>query len=296
SMFGFQRTGDNLWAAGDQMARGFLLGATAGRTTLTGEGLQHADGHSQLLAATNPAVVAYDPAWAFEISHIVQDGLQRMYGETPEDVFYYLTLYNEPYQQPPEPEDLDVEALLRGLYRYRPAPEGDGPRAQILASGVILPEALRAQEMLAEEWGVLADVWSATSWSRLRREAEKADRHNLLHPEAEPQVPHVTRALQQAEGPVVAVSDWMRAVPDLIRPWVPKDMVSLGTDGFGFSDTRPAARRVLLVDAEAAVVATLSALARAGRVDRSTVASAVARYRLDDPQAAAGQAGDPEGS
>ncbi|WP_277675666.1 pyruvate dehydrogenase (acetyl-transferring), homodimeric type [Saccharopolyspora rectivirgula] len=296
SMFGFQRTGDNLWAAGDQMARGFLLGATAGRTTLTGEGLQHADGHSQLLAATNPAVVAYDPAWAFEISHIVQDGLQRMYGENPEDVFYYLTLYNEPYQQPPEPEDLDVEALLRGLYRYRPAPEGDGPRAQILASGVILPEALRAQEMLAEEWGVLADVWSATSWSRLRREAEEADRHNLLHPEAEPQVPHVTRALQQAEGPVVAVSDWMRAVPDLIRPWVPKDMVSLGTDGFGFSDTRPAARRVLLVDAEAAVVATLSALARAGRVDRSTVASAVARYRLDDPQAAAGQAGDPEGS
>src|SRR5690606_12565431 len=133
---------DNLWAAGDQMARGFLLGATAGRTTLTGEGLQHADGHSQLLAATNPAVVAYDPAWAFEISHIVQDGLQRMYGENPEDVFYYLTLYNEPYQQPPEPEDLDVEALLRGLYRYRPAPEGDGPRAQILASGVILPEAL----------------------------------------------------------------------------------------------------------------------------------------------------------
>ncbi|MBB5152894.1 pyruvate dehydrogenase (acetyl-transferring), homodimeric type [Saccharopolyspora phatthalungensis] len=293
SMFGFQRTGDSFWAAADQMARGFVLGATAGRTTLTGEGLQHADGHSQLLAATNPAVVAYDPAWAFEVAHIAKDGLRRMFGEDAENVFFYLTVYNEPYQQPAEPADLDVDGLLRGLYRYQTAPGGSGPRAQILSSGVIMPLALKAQRMLAEEWGVQADVWSATSWSQLRREAEAADRHNLLHPEAEPQVPHVTRVLSQADGPVVAVSDWMRAVPDLIRPWVPGDMVSLGADGFGFSDTRPAARRVFLVDAESTVVATLAALARAGQVDKSTVVEATRRYRLDDVQAAGPQTSDP---
>ncbi|MGP4016485.1 pyruvate dehydrogenase (acetyl-transferring), homodimeric type [Saccharopolyspora sp. 5N708] len=293
SMFGFQRTGDSFWAAADQMARGFVLGATAGRTTLTGEGLQHADGHSQLIAATNPAVIAYDPAWAFEVAHIVKDGLRRMYGEDAENVFYYLTVYNEPYQQPAEPDDLDVAGLLRGLYRYQAAPGGTGPRARILASGVIMPLALRAQQMLADEWGVRADVWSATSWSQLRREAEAADRHNLLHPESEPQVPYVTRALAEAAGPVVAVSDWMRAVPDLIRPWVPGDMVSLGADGFGFSDTRPAARRVFLVDAESTVVATLAALARAGEVDKSTVVEATRRYRLDDVQAAGPQTSDP---
>lgn len=293
SMFGFQRTGDSFWAAADQMARGFVLGATAGRTTLTGEGLQHADGHSQLLAATNPAVVAYDPAWAFEVAHIVKDGLRRMFGEDAENVFYYLTVYNEPYQQPAEPEDLDVEGLLRGLYRYQAAPGASGPRAQIISSGVIMPLALKAQQMLAEEWGVRADVWSATSWSQLRREAETADRHNLLHPEAEPQVPHVTRVLSQADGPVVAVSDWMRAVPDLIRPWVPGDMISLGADGFGFSDTRPAARRVFLVDAESTVVATLAALARTGQVDKSKVVEATRRYRLDDVKAAGPQTSDP---
>ncbi|MEV0057372.1 pyruvate dehydrogenase (acetyl-transferring), homodimeric type [Saccharopolyspora shandongensis] len=293
SMFGFQRTGDSFWAAADQMARGFVLGATAGRTTLTGEGLQHADGHSQLIAATNPAVVAYDPAWSFEVAHIVKDGLRRMFGENPEDVFYYLTIYNEPYQQPAEPADLDVDGLLRGLYRYQAAPGGSGPRAQILSSGVIMPLALKAQQMLAEEWGVQADVWSATSWSQLRREAEAADRHNLLHPEAEPQVPHVTRALADAAGPVVAVSDWMRAVPDLIRSWVPGDMVSLGADGFGFSDTRPAARRVFLVDAESTVVATLAALARTGQVDKAKVIEATRRYRLDDVQAAGPQTSDP---
>ncbi|MBE9374628.1 pyruvate dehydrogenase (acetyl-transferring), homodimeric type [Saccharopolyspora sp. HNM0983] len=293
SMFGFQRTGDGIWAAADQMARGFMLGATAGRTTLTGEGLQHADGHSQLLAATNPAVVAYDPAWAFEVAHIVQDGLRRMYGEDPEDVFYYLTVYNEPYQQEPEPEGLDVDGLLRGLYRFRPAPGRDGPRAQIAASGVIMPLALQAQRMLAEEWGVQADVWSVTSWSELRREAEAADRRNLLDPEAEPEVPYVTRALRDAEGPLVAVSDWMRAVPDLIRPWVPGEMASLGTDGFGFSDTRPAARRVFLVDAESTVVAVLSALARSGQVAAGTAAEAARKYRINDVRAAGPQTSDP---
>ncbi|HEY6424217.1 MAG TPA: pyruvate dehydrogenase (acetyl-transferring), homodimeric type, partial [Pseudonocardiaceae bacterium] len=295
SMFGFQRTGDGLWAAGDQMTRGFLLGATAGRTTLVGEGLQHNDGHSMLLAASNPAVVAYDPAWGFEIAHIVRDGLRRMYGDgttSDPNVFYYLTIYNEAHRQPPEPTDLDVEALLRGLYRYAPAPApGSGnPKVQLAASGVALPWALRAQEMLAQEWGVQADVWSATSWTELRREAVEIDRHNLLHPEAEPRVPHVTRVLDGAAGPLVAVSDWMRAVPDLIRPWVPLDLVTLGTDGFGFSDTRPAARRHFLVDAESITVAALAALTRRGEVDRSTVADAAQRYRIDDPQAARPQA------
>jgi pyruvate dehydrogenase E1 component len=290
SMFGFQRTGDGFWAAGDQMARGFLLGATAGRTTLVGEGLQHNDGHSLLLAASNPAVVAYDPAWGYEIAHIVRDGLRRMYGEgDPRDpnVFYYLTLYNEPYQQPPEPDDLDVEALLRGLYHYAGPlrPESAGPRVQLAASGVALRWALRAQHILDHEWDVQADVWSATSWTELRREAVEVDRHNLLHPEAEPRVPHVTRVLRTAAGPLIAVSDWMRAVPDLIRPWVPLDLVTLGTDGFGFSDTRSAARRHFLVDAESITVAALAALARRGEIDRSAVADAAQRYRIDDPQA-----------
>lgn len=293
SMFGFQRTGDGLWAAADQMARGFVLGATAGRTTLTGEGLQHNDGHSLLLAHTNPAVVAYDPAWAYEIGHIVKDGLRRMYGENPEDVFYYITVYNEPYLQPAEPENLDVEGLLRGLYRYKPAEGSSGPRVQLLASGVAMPWALKAQQMLAEEWGVQADVWSATSWGELRREAVECERYNLLHPEAEPRVPYVTQVLGDQPGPVVAVSDWMRAVPDLIRPYVPKDMITLGTDGFGFSDTRPAARRHFLVDAESITVAALSALARQGEVERSTVAEAARRYRIDDVQAAGPQTSDP---
>ncbi|ASU78013.1 pyruvate dehydrogenase (acetyl-transferring), homodimeric type [Actinopolyspora erythraea] len=289
SMFGFQRTGDGLWAAGDQMARGFLLGATAGRTTLVGEGLQHADGHSQLLAATNPGVVSYDPAWAFEIAHIVRDGLRRMYGEQPENVFYYLTVYNEPYQQPAEPEGIDVDGLLRGLYRYKRADGEQGPRAQLLTSGVAMPEVLRAQRLLGTEWGVSADVWSATSWTELRREAEAVDRDNLLHPDAERREPYVTRVLRPESGPVVAVSDWMRAVPDLIRPWVPGEMTTLGADGFGFSDTRPAARRVFLVDAESTVVATLAALARRGEIDESRVTEATARYRLDDVQAAGPQ-------
>ncbi len=298
SMFGFQRTGDGLWAAADQMARGFLLGATAGRTTLTGEGLQHADGHSLLLAASNPAVVAYDPTWGFEISHIVRDGLRRMYGDTGpdgagENVFYYLTVYNEPYPQPAEPADLDVAGLLRGLYRYALAPGTQGPRVQLAASGVALPWALQAQEMLAADWGVQADVWSATSWSELRREAVETDRRNLLNPSSAPRVSYVTRVLEDAAGPLVAVSDWTRAVPDLIRPWVPVDMVTLGADGFGFSDTRPAARRYFLVDAESITVGALAALARRGEVDASAVTDAAHRYRIDDPAAAGPQTSDP---
>ncbi|KAA9165840.1 pyruvate dehydrogenase (acetyl-transferring), homodimeric type [Amycolatopsis acidicola] len=297
SMFGFQRTGDGLYAAADQMARGFVLGATAGRTTLTGEGLQHADGHSLLLAATNPAVVAYDPAWSFEIAHIVKEGLRRMYGEggpdgNGENIFYYVTIYNEPYQQPAEPDNVDVAGLLKGLYRYAEAPGGGGPEAQILVSGVTMPDALKAQKLLAEEWGVRAAVWSATSWGELRREAVEVDRENLLNPEADPRVPYVTQALQGQAGPVVAVSDWMRAVPDMIRPWVPADMVTLGTDGFGFSDTRPAARRHFLVDAESITVATLTALARRGEVEQSKVVEATKKYRIHDVSAAGPQLSD----
>ncbi|MFD8498122.1 pyruvate dehydrogenase (acetyl-transferring), homodimeric type [Amycolatopsis sp. NPDC059657] len=297
SMFGFQRTGDGIYAAADQMARGFILGATAGRTTLTGEGLQHADGHSLLLAATNPAIVAYDASFSFEIAHIVRDGLHRMYGDTGpdgngENVMYYMTIYNEPYQQPAEPANLDVDGLLKGLYRYAEAPAGSGPEAQILVSGVTMPDALKARKLLEDEWGVRAAVWSATSWTELRREAVAIDHDNLLYPGSEARVPYVTQALSGTEGPVVAVSDWMRAVPDLIRPWVPNDMLTLGTDGFGFSDTRPAARRKFLVDAQSIVVGTLSALAKQGKVDQSKVVEAAQKYRIDDVSAAGPQTSD----
>jgi pyruvate dehydrogenase E1 component len=296
SMFGFQRTGDSFWAAGDQMTRGFLLGATAGRTTLNGEGLQHEDGHSLLLAATNPAVVTYDPAFSYEVAHITQDALRRMYGEDPgaplgghrsPDVMYYLTVYNEPYAQPAEPEGLDVPGLLAGMYRYAEGPQVDGGRkAQVLASGVAVPWALRAQELLANDWGVSADVWSVTSWTELRREALEADEWNLLHPGEEPRVPFVTQRLQDAEGPVVAVSDWMKAVPDLIAPFVPGGLATLGTDGFGLSDTRPALRRHFHVDAEAVVIRTLAGLAQRGDIDRDVVRQAVEKYQEQDEQKA----------
>ncbi|QSB13314.1 pyruvate dehydrogenase (acetyl-transferring), homodimeric type [Natronosporangium hydrolyticum] len=285
SMFGFQRTADALWAAADQLVRGFMLGATAGRTTLNGEGLQHEDGHSLLLAATNPAVVTYDPAFSYEIAHIVEDGLRRMYGEEQENIFYYLTVYNEPVPQPPQPDDLDVAGLLQGLYKCRPA-EVSGPRAQLLASGTGMQWALRAQELLAQDWGVAADVWSATSWTELRREAVDCEEHNLLHPDAEARTPYVTRALSDAPGPKVAVSDFMQAVPDLIARWVPGSYTSLGTDGFGLSDTRGALRRHFHVDAESVVVATLRQLALAGEVPATVAAEAAAKYAIGDVTAA----------
>jgi len=280
SMFGFQRTGDAAWAFSDQLGRGFLLGATAGRTTLNGEGLQHEDGHSLLLAATNPACVAYDPAFGFEVAHIVRDGLRRMYGDAAEEVWYYLTVYNEPYPQPPEPEGLDVEGLLRGLYRYAHA---EGSRAQVLASGVAVTWALRAQQLLAEDWGVAVDVWSAPSWTELRRDALACEQWNRTHPGEPPRTPYVTTALQQATGPFVAVSDWMRAVPDQIQSWVPGRWTSLGTDGFGCSDTRFALRRHFGVDAESIAVAVLAELAATGGVHPSVPVEAARRYRLDDP-------------
>jgi pyruvate dehydrogenase E1 component len=287
SMFGFQRTADSFWAAADQMARGFVLGATAGRTTLNGEGLQHEDGHSPLIAATNPAVIWYDPAWSYEIGHIVKAGLERMYGEVGPDVdpnvFYYLTVYNEPYLQPAEPEDLDVEGLLKGMYRYAPAPEqADGARrAQILASGVAMRWALEAQRRLAEEWGVAADVWSVTSWTQLSRDARECDEYRMLHPDSDC-TPYVTARLAEAPGPVVAVSDYMRAVQDQIAQYIPGDFSSLGTDGFGHSDTRAALRRFFKVDAESIVVAVLRSLARRGEIGWDVVSRALGEYRLHD--------------
>ncbi|MQY11120.1 Pyruvate dehydrogenase E1 component [Streptomyces sp. RB5] len=278
SMFGWQRTADQMWQLADQLGRGFIVGATAGRTTLTGEGLQHADGHSQLIAATNPASLNYDPAFAYEIAVIVKDGLRRMYGENPENVFYYLTVYNEPKPQPAMPEGVE-EGILKGLYRFKTSELSDpeAPRTQLLASGTAIHWALDAQRMLAEEWGVAADVWSATSWSELRRDALSSDAAQLR---GEDRVPYVTRALEGARGPVLAVSDWMRQVPDQIAQWVPGDYTSLGTDGFGISDTRDAARRYFGVDAQSVVVATLAQLARRGEVKHSTVAEAAARYGL----------------
>jgi pyruvate dehydrogenase E1 component len=284
SMFGFQRTGDAFWAAGDQMCRGFVLGATAGRTTLNGEGLQHEDGHSLLLASTNPAAVSYDPAFAFEVGHIVRDGLNRMYGENSENVFYYMTVYNEPYQQPAAPDNLDVDGLLKGMYLYSPAKSGK-KRIQLLASGVSMNWALKAQQMLADDWNVAADVWSVTSWNELRRDGLTVDRHNLLNPDNQKEA-YVTKKLKGTSGPVVAVSDFMRAVQEQIAPWVPNKFYALGTDGFGLSDTRGALRRHFKVDAESITVAALSQLAEAGEVKAKVVREALDKYKLDDISAA----------
>ncbi|MEU3710107.1 pyruvate dehydrogenase (acetyl-transferring), homodimeric type [Streptomyces catenulae] len=279
SMFGWQRTADQFWALADQLGRGFVIGATAGRTTMTGEGLQHADGHSHLIASTNPAALSYDPAFAYEVAVIVKEGLRRMYGPDAEDVFYYLTVYNETKVQPAMPAGLDEAAILRGLYRFQEAaaPATDAPRLQLLASGTAIHWALDAQRLLAEDWGVAADVWSAPSWTELRREALECDAARL---DGADRVPYVTRALQGAPGPVVAVSDWMRAVPDQIAPWVEQDWTSIGTDGFGLSDTRDAARRHFGVDPQSVTVQALAALARRGDVAPETVKEAKARYGL----------------
>jgi pyruvate dehydrogenase E1 component len=293
SMFGFQRTGDAFWAAADQLARGFVMGATAGRTTLNGEGLQHEDGHSHLLASTNPAVVSYDPAFAYEVGHIFKDGLRRMYGENSENIYYYITVYNEPYLHPEEPANLDVAGLLKGIYLFRSGERQRKKNAQILASGVAVNWALKAQELLQKDWGVSADVWSVTSWNELRRDGLEVDRHNMLHPSSK-RTAHITDRLKGASGPVIAVSDYMRSVQDQIAPWVEQEFVSLGTDGFGLSDTRGALRRHFKVDAESIVVTTLAQLAKSGEVKESVVQEALTKYRLDDISAA--DPGNTEGS
>lgn len=283
SMFGFQRTADSIWAAGDQMSRGFLLGATAGRTTLTGEGLQHMDGHSQLLAATNPSVVSFDPAFAYEIAYIVCDGIDRMYGpERGEDVIYYLTIYNEPTSQPAVPEDLDVEGLLGGIYRFRKA-EGD-KHVNLLASGIGMQEALRAADIL-EDYGVASSIYSVTSWNELARDGHERDTERLHNPAEEVEDAFVTRQLSDTDGPFIAVTDFQRAVPEQIRKWVPGDYTVLGTDGYGFSDTRPAARRYFNSDGESVAVAALAALARAGKLDKSVAQEAAEELQITDPTA-----------
>jgi len=293
SMFGFQRTGDAFWAAADQLVRGFVVGATAGRTTLNGEGLQHEDGHSPLLASTNPAVVAYDPAFAFELGHIVKDGLRRMYGENSENIYYYVTVYNEPYVHPAEPENLDVDGLLKGIYLYSPAAKSRKKSAQILASGVGVNWALKAQQLLADDWGVKASVWSVTSWNELRRDGLETDRHNLLNPKDKRRA-YISKKLDGHKGPVIAVSDYMRSVQDQVAPWVDAPFYSLGTDGFGLSDTRGALRRHFKVDAESIAVAVLQQLSNQGDIRANVVTKAMEKYRIDDISAA--DAGNTEGS
>jgi pyruvate dehydrogenase E1 component len=282
SMFGFQRVGDLVWAAADQRTRGFLLGATAGRTTLNGEGLQHEDGHSHVLASVVPNLLAYDPAFAYEIAVIVREGLKRMYTRR-EDVFYYITLYNENYPMPPMPAGAE-EGILKGLYKFRPAPQGDGgdrPRVHLFGSGSLMPEALRAQGILADRFGIAADLWSAPSYKELRREALEAERWNMLHPDQEPRKPYIVGLFEGDAAPIVAVSDYMRLVADQIAPWLPGQLCSLGTDGFGRSDTREALRRFFEVDAECVVVAALHQLARRGKIDRTVVRRAIAELGVD---------------
>ncbi len=280
SMFGFQRVGDLIWAYGDQRGRGFLLGATAGRTTLEGEGLQHCDGQSQLLASAHPNCRAYDPAFAYEMGVIVRDGIERMYGAEPEDCFYYLTLYNENYPMPAMPEGSE-EGILRGLYRFADAPGAAAHHAQILASGTAMLAALDAQRILLDEFGVAADVWSATSYKLLREEALSTERWNRLHPTEPARVPYVSEQLAASEGPIVAVTDFMKAVPDQVARFAPRPFVALGTDGYGFSDTRAALRRHFEVDAPSIVIAVLQSLADTEAIKGEVVQEAIARFDID---------------
>ncbi|MDF1596539.1 MAG: pyruvate dehydrogenase (acetyl-transferring), homodimeric type [Acidimicrobiia bacterium] len=279
SMFGFQRVGDLIWAAADSRARGFLVGATAGRTTLAGEGLQHQDGHSLLLASAVPVCEAYDPAFAYEMATIIRRGIDRMYGDN-DDVFYYLTIYNENHIQPVKPVGVE-DGIMAGLYLWQEAPHDTSHRAAILFSGSAHAAARQAQEELAEHYDVGVELWSATSYKKLREEAMSIDRWNRLHPEEEKQVPYVTRLLENVGGPVVAVTDYMQAVPDMVARWVPGTFSVLGTDGFGRSDTREALRRFFETDAGHVTVAVLSALAQDGVIPIERVADAIKRYSID---------------
>jgi len=278
SMFGPQRVGDLMWLAGDIRVKGFLLGATAGRTTLNGEGLQHQDGHSLLHASTIPTILAYDPAFAYEIAVIVADGLRRMYAEG-EEIFYYLSLYNENHLMPPMPEGAEA-GILKGLYKFK-AGEKKRHKAHILGSGPIINSALRAQEILGERYGVSADVWSATSYKLLRTDAIRCQRWNMLHPTAAPKKSYVENLLAREKGAFLAVSDNIRTVPDQIAPWVPGGLLTLGTDGFGRSDTRARLRRFFGVDAESTVIGTLYALAQKGEIEPALVARAIKDLDVD---------------
>ena len=286
SMFGFQRTADSIWAAADQLSRGFLIGATAGRTTLTGEGLQHADGHSPLIASTNNAVISFDPAYGYEIAHIVKSGIERMYGGAHQDpnCIYYLTVYNEPYVQPAEPNDVDIDGIVRGIHQVSKN-VNPGIKAQILASGVAVPWAYEAQQLLLEDWGVSADIWSVTSWSELRRDGLLRDEAQFLNPNYEIPDSYLTAKLKSSPGPFLGVSDFMHAVQDQIRAWVPGDYATLGADGFGFSDTRAAARRFFKIDGPSIVVRVLEQLVARGEMSKEAPQQAIDKYRLHDVNA-----------
>jgi pyruvate dehydrogenase E1 component len=290
SMFGFQRTGDQLWAAGDARARGFLMAATAGRTTLTGEGLQHDDGHSHVLAMTNPAVRQYDPTFAYELAAIIRDGIERMHGRG-EDLIYYISIYNENYAQAAKPEGVD-EGILRGIYRLSEAPKvgrKNGskatPRVRLVGSGSILLQVIAAQALLAEKFGVAAEVFSAPSWPEARRDAVKADRWNRLHPAEKQLTPFVSSVLGKDGGPIVAASDWMKALPDLLRPWIEAPFVTLGTDGFGRSDTRENLRAYFEIDAPSIAAAALAALAKSGDITAEAAAKGIAELGVDPEKA-----------
>jgi pyruvate dehydrogenase E1 component len=279
SMFGFQRIGDLAWAAGDIRARGFLMGATAGRTTLNGEGLQHQDGHALLLAATYPTCRAYDPAFAYEMAVIVRDGLKRMYADR-ENLFYYITVMNENYSQPSLPEGAE-EGIVRGIYLFRKAGKGKGPRVQLMGSGTIFREVIAAADLLKKDWKVEADIWSVPGVNQLHRDGMEAERENLLHPEESPRIPYLTAALEGHEGPAVFSSDYMRAYPEQIRRLVPNDLTILGTDGYGRSDSRGRLRDFFEVDRHWIVLAALQALARNGSVPAGKPAEAITKYGID---------------
>jgi pyruvate dehydrogenase E1 component len=284
SMFGFQRIGDLIWAAGDMRCRGFLLGATAGRTTLNGEGLQHEDGHSHLLGSSVPNLLCFDPAYAYELAVIIRDGIRRMYERFDEDIFYYITLYNDNYVMLPMPAGRQgvEEGILKGLYRLRAATHKSTAklRAHLLGSGPILPQVLKAQELL-EEYDVSADVWSATSYKELRRDALAAEHWNLLHPQEKPRKSYIEELLEKEDGVFVAASDYMKAVPEMIQRWVPGGLYPLGTDGFGRSDTRAALRRHFEVDAECIALAAMNQLMRKGQIKPQLVQQAIKKLKID---------------
>jgi pyruvate dehydrogenase E1 component len=281
SMFGFQRTGDQIWAMADARGRGFMMGATAGRTTLTGEGLQHDDGHSHIHASTVPNCRAYDPAYAYELAAIVRDGIERMY-VNGEDVFYYVTLYNENYPQPKKPAGVD-EGIIRGIYRLREAPDlgRKAQRARLVGSGSILQQVTAAQELLAEKFGIAAEVYSAPSFPLLRRDALAAERWNRLHPTETPRVPYVTTVLGPDGGPIIAATDWLKALPDMVSRWLPPYYTSLGTDGFGRSDTREALRSLFEIDPPHIAAAALVELVRCGALAGEKAAAAIRELGID---------------
>jgi pyruvate dehydrogenase E1 component len=279
SMFGFQRVGDLAWAAGDSRARGFMLGGTAGRTTLNGEGLQHEDGHSHILASTIPNCITYDPAYGYEVAVIVQDGLRRMYVEQ-EDVYFYLTVCNENYHHPAMPEGVEA-GILKGLYRFSKAEKPAGKHVNLMSSGTIFQQAMKAAELLAADFGITADLWVATSLNELAREAQDVERSNRMYPTSAPKVPYVTEALAEAQGPVIAVTDYMKNYAEQIRAFVPRPFHTLGTDGFGRSDSREKLRRHFEVDANHIAATAVYALFKEGKVTGADVEAAYAKYTID---------------